>query len=34
MCLKSYVIENEKQLVNVLDKIYENSKKKILNFMI
>lgn len=27
MCLKSYVIENEKQLVNVLDKIYENSKK-------
>ena len=27
MCLKSYVIENEKQLVNVLDKMYENSKK-------
>ena len=27
MCLKSYVIENEEQLINVLDKIYENSKK-------
>lgn len=23
MCLKSYVIKNEKQLVNVLDKMYE-----------
>lgn len=28
MCLKSYVIDNEKQLVSVLDKMYENSKKK------